>query len=221
MELGRPKSSKPYSFAYFSPSARIHKLIAAGESRTVEFKKAGLALNRDLYETICAFLNRDGGDIFLGVKDDGTIQGVDPASVSRMKRDFANTINNPQKINPPCYLSMDEIEHEGRMLLHIMAPPSSQVHRCNGRIYDRNEDGDCDITDNQTLVTQLYVRKQSHYSENNIYAYADMQDLRPDLIDHARKLAGLRLPGHPWTSMDDRELLGSAQLWRRVLSPIA
>ena len=23
---------------------------------------------------------------------------------------------------------------------------SSQVHRCNGRIYDRNEDGDFDIT---------------------------------------------------------------------------
>ena len=196
-------------------NARIQELLAAGEGRKVEFKTARRELNRDLYETICAFLNRDGGDILLGVKDDGTIQGVDPARVSQMKRDFANAINNPQKLNPPCYLGIDEIAYQGVSLLHIFAPPSSQVHRCNSRIYDRNEDGDFDITNNQALVTRLYVGKQSLYTENTIYSYADMSDLQPELINHARKLAGARQPNHPWTAMDDRELLNSAQLWQR------
>jgi ATP-dependent DNA helicase RecG len=44
---------------------------------------------------------------------------------------------------------------------------SSQVHRCNGRIYDRNEDGDLDITDHTVQVAQLYQRKHATYSERN------------------------------------------------------
>jgi len=33
-------------------------------------------ISKSLYESICAFLNRNGGDILLGVEDDGTITGV-------------------------------------------------------------------------------------------------------------------------------------------------
>ncbi len=196
-------------------NARVQQVLAEGESRTVELKLARRGLNRDLYETICAFLNRDGGDILLGVNDRGEAVGVDPGVLPRLKRDFATAINNPQKINPPCYLGLEEVEHEGATLLHVVVPPSSQVHRCNGRIYDRNEDGDFDITDNQTLVTQLYVRKQSSYSENTIYRYATLADLRPKLIARARKVAGLRQESHPWVSMDDMELLTSARLFQR------
>ncbi len=194
------------------PSDRIQKLISTGESHTIEFKTARKALNRDLYESICAFLNRDGGDILLGVRDDGAVQGVDPEHVSRMKRDFANAVHNPQKLNPPCYLSMEEVDRDGRILLHITVPQSSQVHRCNNRIYDRLEDGDYDITDNQTQVTQLYVRKQTTFSENTVYPYAALADLRPDLMERARKLAGVWQAGHPWLRMSDDELLDSAQL---------
>ncbi|MBD3316259.1 MAG: AAA family ATPase, partial [Chitinivibrionales bacterium] len=194
---------------------RILGLLTMGECRTVEFKAARRALNRDLYETVCAFLNRDGGDILLGVDDDGTIRGVQRSAVVQMKQDFANMVNNSQVLNPPSYLSIEDVEHAGATLLHIAVPPSSQVHRCKGRIYDRNEDGDYDITDNQTLVTRLYVRKQSSYSENIIFPYAELTDLRPELIERARRLAGGRQKGHPWIGMSDQELLTSAQLWQR------
>ncbi len=194
---------------------RIQQLINAGESRRVEYKTAQSDLNNDLFETICAFLNRDGGDILLGARDDGTAVGVDPNSVERMKQDFANTINNPTKINPPCYLGIEDVEYEGVTLLHVTVPPSSQVHRCRNRIFDRNEDGDFDITDNQALVAQLYIGKQSHYTENTIYPYASMADLNPDLIERARKLAVGHQPNHPWGGLDDLTLLKSAQLWQR------
>ena len=42
---------------------RLQNLLSQGESRKVEFKAARQALNRNLYETICAFLNRDGGGL--------------------------------------------------------------------------------------------------------------------------------------------------------------
>lgn len=194
---------------------RIQELIAAGESRMVEFKTARSALSRDLYETVCAFLNRDGGDILLGVQNDGTVRGVDPDCVVRMKEDFAAAINNPQKLNPPCYLSLQAVDHDGLTLLHLAVPPSSQVHRCANRIYDRNEDGDFDITNNNDLVTQLYVRKQSHYTENTIYPYATLADLRPELIGRARRMVGMNTKNHPWATMDDKELLTSARLFQR------
>jgi len=68
-------------------------------------------------------------------------------------------MNNPQKLNPTFYLSIEEVEIDGKTILYIFVPESSQVHRCKGKIFDRNEDGDFDITDNTTLVTNLYMRK--------------------------------------------------------------
>ena len=53
------------------------EIINSGESVTVEFKKATNKLPHNLFETICAFLNRNGGNIFLGVDDNGSIIGVD------------------------------------------------------------------------------------------------------------------------------------------------
>lgn len=44
------------------------ELISGGESVTVEFKKTRSEVTKDVYETVCAFSNRDGGHIFLGIK---------------------------------------------------------------------------------------------------------------------------------------------------------
>ena len=195
--------------------ARIRQLLAQGEGLQVEFKTCRNALNRDLYETICAFLNRSGGDLLLGVTDSGAVSGVDPTAVEQLKKDFATALNNPQKLNPPFYLHMAEVDFEGKTLLHVYVPESSQVHRCNGRIYDRNADGDFNITDNTHLVTTLYQRKQTSYSENRIFPYVQLSDLRDDLIAFARKQAALERPGHPWQGMDDLELVKSAQLYGR------
>ncbi len=100
------------------------------------------------------------------------------------------------------------------MILHIYVPESSQVHRCSGRIFDRNEDGDFDITDHTRPVADLYHRKQATYSENKIYPFAGLADLRTDLIAKCRRLAGVWREDHPWADMDDRQLLKSAQLYQ-------
>ena len=63
-----------------------------------------------------------------------------------------SAMNNPQKISPTVYLPVDEIETGGKTILHVYIPESSQVHNTNRRIFDRNEDGDFDITDNTDLV---------------------------------------------------------------------
>jgi ATP-dependent DNA helicase RecG len=194
--------------------AGIKKLIRKGEGISIELKECLNKLNKDVFESICAFLNRNGGDLILGVNDSGKITGIAPEAVEQVKKDLVTALNNPQKLDPPCYLMPEEVVLEDKRIIRLFVPESSQVHRCNGKIYDRNEDGDFDITSNTNLVTALYIRKQTTYSENLIYPYVSIKDLRLDLVSKARKLAVNQRPGHPWAGMSDIELLKSAQLFQ-------
>ena len=63
-------------------------LIQNGENNTVEFKKSTTEITKDVYDYVCSFSNRDGGHICLGVKDNGTILGIQPDCVDQMKKNF-------------------------------------------------------------------------------------------------------------------------------------
>jgi len=98
---------------------QIHELIRKGEGISVEFKTCRNKINRDVYETVCAFLNRHGGTILLGVQDDGTLQGIEPDAVTQLKKDLVTSVNNPLKLTPPTYLSVDVVELDGKCLLCV------------------------------------------------------------------------------------------------------
>ena len=196
---------------------RFEELIAQGEGISIEFKECKDALPKNVFETLCAFLNRFGGDIFLGLKDDGTIIGVDKDKSKKIRADFVSAMNNPQKIFPTVYLPVDEFELDGKTILHVYVPESSQVHNTNRRIFDRNEDGDFDITDNTDLVAAMYIRKQREYTENTVFPYATENDLKQDLIDRARIMATNRNPHHLWERMTNEEILRSAGLYKKNL----
>jgi len=115
----------------------LQKLIAGGEGLTVEFKKASDELPKSLFETICAFLNRQGGTVLLGVADDKTVLGVDPDKAEGLCKDISNLSNNDQKLSPSFLLNASVITYKGKKLLHVYVPESSQVHRCCGKVYDR------------------------------------------------------------------------------------
>jgi ATP-dependent DNA helicase RecG len=193
--------------------SRLNLIMKQGEGIHVEFKACSNKLSKEVFETVCAFLNRSGGELLLGVSNEGKVIGVDKNNIEQIKKDFVTTINNPQKITPAFYLSFEEIMIGDKIVLYVYVPQSSQVHRCNGRIFDRNEDGDFDITDNTNLVTAMYLRKQTTYSENRVYPFVRLNDFRKDLLIRVRKMAANRKPDHPWESMDDMELLKSSQLY--------
>lgn len=191
------------------------KLINSGENVKVEFKECQDTLPKTLFETICAMLNRNGGHIFLGVNDKGNIIGIPQDKIKGLKKDFANLCNNSQKIYPNVYLEIKEYQYQEKIILYIYVYESSDVHRSTSKIFDRNQDVDYDITNNTSLVANLYIRKSNTYLENKIYPYATMDDLRSDLIDKVRKMATNRVVNHPWATMSDIELLKSASLYEK------
>lgn len=79
----------------------ILDIISNGEGLTVEFKRCREKVTSDVYQSICAFVNRNGGQVFLGVEDDGTITGIKEDALDQMKKDLVTALNNPQKLNPP------------------------------------------------------------------------------------------------------------------------
>ena len=190
----------------------LHKLISGGESLTVEFKRSQTDITKDVYETVCAFSNREGGHIFLGVKDNGEILGVDPDRVDKIKKEFVTSINNENKMYPPLYLSPVDYTEDGKTIIYIRVPVSSDVCRCNGRIYDRNHESDIDITHHSDEVYQLYARKSGTYFVNKVFPAFNISDLRPDLFDRARRMTRSRTDNHPWLAMSDEEILRSTGL---------
>lgn len=198
-------------------SESLLNIIQSGETYTTEFKEATTNLPKSLFETICGMLNRNGGHIFLGVTDNRKIIGVDRNSIENMKKDFSNLCNNPQKISPTIYVKIHEYEYNDKIILYIYIPQSSTVHRTNGKVFDRNQDGDYEIT-NESLIESIYLRKQTDYSENRIYPFATMSDLRLDVIERVKQMAieNYHLNGkgqHPWINMTPEEILKSLQLY--------
>jgi ATP-dependent DNA helicase RecG len=193
---------------------RLKKLLSQGEGITVEFKSCKDRISSSVYETVCSFANRYGGHIILGADDKGKIQGVDPSSVARMQKDFVITVNNPQKISPPMTLMLEEYEIDGKTLLYVYVPVSSQLEWCGGRIFDRNDDADIDVSATERAATLIQL-KSSKYTERELFPAVTENELRLDLMPKIRNSAVLRNENHPWRGMSDMDILKSAGLYEK------
>jgi len=211
--------------------------IRHGENYQIEYKESKAELPKSLFDTVCSFSNREGGDIFLGVHDTGVIFGVESESAAKLIKNFVTQVNNKDKVYPPLYLTAREyifasdgsytgVDKHGKRfqetpgehhIIHIHVPVSPSVVRHKGRIFDRNDDADIDITDYSDMVFQCYARKQSTYYVNRVYPHIPASALRADLIDKARQMAIMRKQlfekqRHPWADMDNEELLRASGL---------
>lgn len=199
--------------------ARLRSILTIGENAAIEFKRCGNGIESDTYETVCSFLNRFGGDIFMGVLDDGSVLGVPEKAASDMIKNFIKVVSNPVMFSPTVYLVPEIIKYdEAHTIIHVHVPPSAEVHSYKKVIYDRVDDADVKVTATGAIA-QMYIRKQNIFTERKIYPYAKMEDLRVDLLPKIRIMAQNHAGGsHPWTAMDDIELLKSAGLYGRDIA---
>ncbi|MBO5567957.1 MAG: ATP-binding protein [Clostridia bacterium] len=75
----------------------MNRIVPEKETITVEFKsdQPKKLQDSDIFDAVVAFANSDGGDLFLGVEDDGRVTGVHKdhgyprASISRPLKENA------------------------------------------------------------------------------------------------------------------------------------
>ena len=139
-------------------------LLQIGENVAIEFKRCGSGIESDTYESVCSFLNRFGGDLFLGVLDDGTVSGVPAGAAQDLVKNFISVISNPACFTPTVYLVPELLVYEGRTVIHIHVPPGAEVHSYKKIVYDRIEDADVKLT-GTAQIAQLYIRKQTVYTD--------------------------------------------------------
>jgi ATP-dependent DNA helicase RecG len=191
---------------------KLKTVLAVGETVAVEFKRCGNGIGADTYQTVCSFLNRFGGDIYLGVENDGAVIGIPKNAASDIVKNFIKTVSNPDIINPTVYLTPEIVEYEGKQIIHIHIPPSSEVHSCKKIIYDRVDDADVKVTATGQIAL-LYIRKQNIFTEKKVFKYITDADLRLDMLPRlVQRAINHNLGVHPWANMSVPEIFQSARL---------
>lgn len=112
-------------------NAELSNLIVHGESETVEFKES---FGDEALESMGAFANAQGGVLFIGVKDSGSILGVQLGK--KTLEDIANRIQEitDPRIQPD--LSILKIEEKRVIVIQIPSVAGAPVS-VRGRYYKR------------------------------------------------------------------------------------
>ena len=112
------------------------KNIPKEEGYLVEFKdfSGGLSV-KELAITLCAFANTDGGDIYIGVADNGHIKGlkITPLLLDRIQ----NTAR--EECSPPIAIHLSQIEiDKSTVVIKISVEKSGHLHSISsGKTYIR------------------------------------------------------------------------------------
>ncbi len=192
---------------------RLDELLRNGEGLATEFKRCSGRVEHDVFESICAFLNRFGGDVLLGVEDDGTVVGIKGDPVA-LRNNIMNIANDGNVFDPVAYIAPEIVEYDGKTIISVHVPASGEIHAYKGVVYDRN--GDADVRVRSTAAKgMMLLRKQGVFTEQRIYPYvtkadlnlADLKRLRIRAQNNSRDESR-----HPWMDMDDDQLLRSAKL---------
>ena len=194
---------------------KFKNMLLVGETASVEFKRGGNAVEHDVFESICSFLNRFGGDIFLGVLNDGTVEGVNPANAVAMMKNIVNVVNNPNVFKPSPYIEIESFDWNGRTIIHVHVPVSGDVHSYKGDIFDRVGEVDVKVVAT-SQIADLYLRKKGIYTEREVFPTLSLDDFRLDMLPLVRQEAQNHLTDgrrHPWMEMTDEELFRASGLF--------
>lgn len=116
--------------------ADLRKLLAAGESRSLELKKSTAEL-RGALQTLCAFANGTGGRVVIGVSPDRAVVGQQVSDQT-----FHEIAAARERFEPPLAFDVEVVQvAPGRSLLvlSVSGPAESVPFTFEGRAYERVE----------------------------------------------------------------------------------
>ena len=196
-------------------SDALDRYIQTGEGISVEFKRCGSQPGQDTFETICSFANRQGGSVLLGVRDDGTVEGVLEVSALSIERNISNVISNPNLFNVSPLVEFERLrDADGRLVIRVWVPMGPSLYTFKGAVYDRVADADVRVKSDAQIASMM-ARKQGYYSERTVYSWVTEDDLEVGLLDAVRDALRANDADHPWLSLPDGELLRAARLYGR------
>lgn len=187
------------------------------ESLTVEFKSVAYGKNIDssILEAVVAMANTEGGTIFLGVEDDGSVSGVDKAHSD--PEGAAAMIAN--RTAPPVVVDAAVLDVGGKGVMRIEVPQMDQITSItDSRVYRRRLKLD-GTPENVPMLPYEYASRLSEIRAYDLCAQivpsATVEDFDGAERGHLRQLLRLRRPESGLLDLSDEELDSALRLTAR------
>lgn len=181
------------------------------ESETLEFKES-FAEKESAGKTLVAFANKDGGEIYFGVKNDGTRIGVDNPSEENMRRLEQLFTDNTE---PKLYPKIERITENGVLMIHVVVKKSATpYHTFKGDGYIR-----VGLSDKRMSQDELYTRWSTHRNNTHDSSADICRGLTSDDFDQAaletlRRLWAKKEQNDEYLTFSHEEILQKLLLMR-------
>ena len=186
----------------------MSRMVPYEETLSIEFKsdikKYG---DNDLFEDVVAFANTEGGDLYLGVEDDGMITGVHPEHANPVTLGAYIANNTVPPISTRCEIVEDE-----KPVLRITVPKSygGIVATRSGKILRRRMKIDNTPENVPMYPTEIATRLSDlrllDYS-TMIVLEGSLADIDPLELERLRRIVLAYNGDKALLELDDRELL--------------
>ena len=126
------------------------------ESTTVEFKRQ---YNEKVINTMLAFLNTQGGTLYLGLSDDGTVYGIEEENIDLETRKVNTSFRDSITPDPSGYFNIEAEKRDSKYILKIIVEQGSASPYCYSRhglvpqgVYVR-------VGNNTVMATREHIRQ--------------------------------------------------------------
>jgi len=99
------------------------------ESTTIEFKRE---FNEKVINTMLAFLNTEGGTLYLGLSDDGAVYGLGVCSgdIGMEERRITDSFRNNVTPDPSPYFKVEPEKRDGKFIIKITVKQGGSIPYC-------------------------------------------------------------------------------------------
>jgi ATP-dependent DNA helicase RecG len=153
--------------------------IKNGEDSFTQFKET-IKDSKKLAEEFVAFSNAEGGQLILGVKNNGSIQGLEDSEIESLNQLISNTAKD--NIKPPIYPFTEILEIEGKKLIVISIKKgiNKPYQTSSGFFYTKSGSDKRKIS--QEELRRLFAESNSIYADESILQKTNVSDLNTQLF---------------------------------------
>lgn len=183
----------------------IRSLITRGEGQQLEFKRSLAELETGT-RAVAAMANTDGGHVLFGVRDNGTILGVDIGA--QTKERVVRTVTD--NTDPTVYPSVEHVELDGKIVILVTVIESAdKPHLIRGRAYKRV--GAADVQMNRAEYERLLRDRHGTEYDGQVVAHATESDIAWDKVKRylalRERVTGRRVTIAPQQVLQARDCL--------------
>jgi predicted HTH transcriptional regulator len=140
------------------------------EGSTLEFKQSISMMHyKKIPETLCGFLNTDGGTMAFGIRDDGMITGLQSSpkemdnfllQIDRIFHEAEIRTTDLERVHPSCVKTSVLPSYSGKyvIVIHVSPTPGKQYQLKDGTVWYRLNASNYKITGSDQLFTESDLR---------------------------------------------------------------